>query len=256
MTEIPSPFTLHFREETGSTNDDAIELAKSGAPEFTLVWALSQSKGRGRFNRRWLSDRGNLYWSCVVHLDEVTQSIESLNLAAAVAIQRTVARFVPSSARIECKWPNDAVVDDSKISGVLIEGSSDTGWLVVGIGINVQIAPERNDTMIFPPTCISDKAGRLVDVKDVCVALCEEFHSIFCSWKSDGFSGEWRQEYERSLWRVGEKVAVSYDAEKKKLEEGINRGTDDSGFLLLEKPDGRIQRVIAADVLRGRGGIA
>ena len=255
MPNVPLPFHLHFYEQTGSTNDDAIALAKAGADEFTLVWALAQTKGRGRFNRTWLSERGNLYWSCIVHLDKAWLADASINFAVAVAIGETIGRFVGSDKKIEYKWPNDVIVGGRKVSGVLIEGNSDTGWLVIGIGINVEISPPKEANMLHPPTCINDISDNRTSVEDVCWVLCEEVHRYVTIWKSEGFSGVIRRKYEQSLWRVGETVRVSFNADKTEGIEGINLGIDQNGYMKLKRSDGTIETVVAADVLYGKGNI-
>jgi BirA family biotin operon repressor/biotin-[acetyl-CoA-carboxylase] ligase len=122
---------LHLRE-TGSTNDRARELATAGAPHGTLVTAAAQSAGRGRQGRVWSAPPGHALLMSLVLRD--AQPL--LPLAAAVG----VAEAVGDEARI--KWPNDVLVSDRKVAGILAEGRPQDGWAVLGIGVNVAVRVE------------------------------------------------------------------------------------------------------------------
>src|SRR4051794_11015331 len=131
---------LHLREP-GSTNDRARGLAARGAPHGTTVTAAHQSAGRGRQGRTWSAPPGRALLMSVVLRDPPAL----LPLVAAVA----VADVVGADARI--KWPNDVLIADRKVAGILAEGRPQEGWAVVGVGLNVALRPED-----FPP----ELAGR------------------------------------------------------------------------------------------------
>jgi BirA family transcriptional regulator, biotin operon repressor / biotin---[acetyl-CoA-carboxylase] ligase len=122
---------LHLRE-TGSTNDRARELAAGGAPHGTLVTAAAQSAGRGRQGRQWSAPPGRALLMSLVLRD----AHPLLPLAAAVAVAQTVG----DDARI--KWPNDVLLHDRKVAGILAEARPQEGWAVLGIGVNVAIRVE------------------------------------------------------------------------------------------------------------------
>jgi BirA family biotin operon repressor/biotin-[acetyl-CoA-carboxylase] ligase len=135
---------LHLRA-TGSTNDRARELAARGAAHGTLVTAGEQTAGRGRQGRVWTAPPGRALLASLVLRD----AGELLSLAAGVA----VAEVAGPAARI--KWPNDVLVDGRKVAGILVEGRPQEGWAVLGIGVNVAVAPED-----FPVE-LRDRAGTL-----------------------------------------------------------------------------------------------
>jgi len=122
---------LHLRE-TASTNDRARELATRGAPHGTLVTAAAQSAGRGRQGRTWSAPPGHALLMSLVLRD----AHPLLPLAAAVG----VADAVGGDARI--KWPNDVLLSDRKVAGILAEGRPQEGWAVLGIGVNVAVRIE------------------------------------------------------------------------------------------------------------------
>lgn len=117
-----------------STQDYAHELIAGGrAADCTAVLAAAQSSGRGRYRRKWVSHHGNLYISFIYLLPERNPR---LSYSVAVAVAETIASF---GMHPTIKWPNDILVDDKKISGILIEYSGD--YVVIGVGINVNSNP-------------------------------------------------------------------------------------------------------------------
>jgi BirA family transcriptional regulator, biotin operon repressor / biotin---[acetyl-CoA-carboxylase] ligase len=117
------------RRVTGSTSVDARELAIAGAPHGTLVTALEQRDGRGRQGRRWVAPPGSALLCSLVLRDPPPL----LPLAAGVA----VAELAGAAASI--KWPNDVLLHDRKVAGILIEGRPQESWAVLGIGVNVAV---------------------------------------------------------------------------------------------------------------------
>ena len=122
---------LHLRATT-STNDHARALAAAGAPHGTIVTAGEQSAGRGRQGRTWSAPPGRALLLSVV----VRRPLDLLPLAAGLAVARAVG---PQAA---IKWPNDVLVAERKIAGILAEGRPQEGWAVVGIGLNVAVRVE------------------------------------------------------------------------------------------------------------------
>ncbi len=135
---------LHLRETT-STNDRARELAAAGAPHGALVTADAQSAGRGRQGRTWSAPPGRaLLCSLVLRRHDAL-----LPLRAGLA----VADLAGEAARV--KWPNDVLLGGRKLAGVLVEARPQDGWAVLGIGVNVAVAPED-----LPPE-LRDRAATL-----------------------------------------------------------------------------------------------
>jgi BirA family biotin operon repressor/biotin-[acetyl-CoA-carboxylase] ligase len=143
VSALGSP-RLHLRR-TDSTNERIRELAAIGAPHGTLVTASHQTAGRGRQGRSWVAPEGRGLLCSVLLRDPP----RLLPLAAGVA----VASVVGGPALV--KWPNDILVDDRKVAGILVEGRPQERWAVVGIGLNVALAPGD-----FPPE-LRDSAGTL-----------------------------------------------------------------------------------------------
>ncbi len=126
---------------TGSTNAVARELAAAGAPHGTVVTAGEQTAGRGRQGRTWTAPPDSaLLYSAVLRPLEERHSV--LPLAVPLAVCDVAERLRPG---IECqvKWPNDVHLDGRKLAGILIEARPQDGWAVLGVGLNLTIAPEE-----------------------------------------------------------------------------------------------------------------
>src|SRR5680860_284177 len=128
---------LHYRS-IGSTNTEARRLAGAGAGSGTLVTSDGQTGGRGRQGRPWTSPAGALAYSVVLRRPVEVPS--TLPLQVGVAVCEAVESF--GVERAEVKWPNDVWIDGRKVAGILVEARPQDGWAVIGIGLNVVVAPE------------------------------------------------------------------------------------------------------------------
>lgn len=142
-----SPTQVRWLDVVGSTQDTAHELAATGAPHGSAVAARVQTAGRGTRRRQWISSEGGLWLSVVCRPREIA-AIEAVSLRVGLGLASLLERWLPQSARVAIKWPNDLYLDDRKAGGVLAEArwqGDALGWLVVGVGINVGNALPRLD---------------------------------------------------------------------------------------------------------------
>jgi BirA family biotin operon repressor/biotin-[acetyl-CoA-carboxylase] ligase len=153
---IPLGRPLTVTSITRSTNDDAKRAAREGSPAGSAFVSDAQTDGRGRLGRRWHSPAGeNLYASFLLRPAFDATSAPLVTLAAGVAVAEVIAPLVPDR-RVGLKWPNDVLIDDRKVAGILSEAQlsgQQAPWVVVGIGINVH-------AQSFPPD-IADRATSL-----------------------------------------------------------------------------------------------
>jgi BirA family biotin operon repressor/biotin-[acetyl-CoA-carboxylase] ligase len=128
---------LEWHEELGSTSDRLKDLARAGAPAWTVVVGERQTGGRGREGRTWQSPKGGLYLSVLLRPE--SERVSLVPLAAGVAVAEAVLEF---GVRAELKWPNDVLVSGRKLAGILAEASSSGSgveWVALGIGVNVAV---------------------------------------------------------------------------------------------------------------------
>ena len=236
---LPDGWTLVALDTVGSTNDEAAQLADSGAPEGTVVWSREQTGGRGRRGRVWASPVGNLYTSTILRPDCPAQRAAELGFAAALA----VADIVPAGREVRVKWPNDVLVDGGKIAGILLESAiGQTGQVqhvVAGIGVNVGFAPQLPE-MRYPGSALGGSIEAALE------KLAAALAARLAEWRREGF------ETVRAAWLakagpIGAEVDV-------KLGEGLVRGRfaglDREGALLLDTATG--PRKIVSGELLGR----
>jgi BirA family transcriptional regulator, biotin operon repressor / biotin---[acetyl-CoA-carboxylase] ligase len=164
---IGGPFLYH--EEVASTNAEARSLAIDGASEGTVVVAESQTAGRGRLGRRWLSPAGQgLLFSVVLRPPLPMSEVHLMTLVVACAAARAIESM--TGVTIDVKWPNDLFSSDRKVGGILMEigGTQDVvDWVVVGIGINV------NTNLSELPATVSRTAGSIKSVSGAAVDRSE-----------------------------------------------------------------------------------
>ena len=214
----------------GSTNDRLKELARRGAPEGTIVLADIQTTGHGRQGRSWASPGGNLHLSALLR---PACAVPLLPLAAGVAVAEAIE---PLGVSPRLKWPNDVMLDDRKLGGILAESSS-TGtaleWVVLGIGLNVNgaLPEDLRDTAIS----LSQAGASSVDVEGMAAAvlgrLAVWYHRLTDGGPSQVVSA-WRQ---RALPWWGRRV-LAFSGQGQI--EGRAIGIDDEGGLVLELDGG------------------
>jgi BirA family biotin operon repressor/biotin-[acetyl-CoA-carboxylase] ligase len=206
---------VHLRR-TDSTNERARELARAGAPHGTLVSAGEQRAGRGRQGRRWTAPPDTAVLMSLVLRDPR----EALPLAAAVA----VCEALPVAAAI--KWPNDVLVEDRKLAGILVEGRPQEGWAILGLGLNVttsRFPAELRETATSlrlegVETTTEDVLAALLGALDAW--LRRPLDEVLAAWRErDALHGR------RIRWAEGEGTAV---------------GVDDEGSLLVDTDAGRL----------------
>lgn len=241
---IGGPF--FFQSSVDSTNRLALELAKGGTAEGTVVLAERQTAGRGRLQRIWQSPPGcNLYLSIVLRPDIAPQDLAQITLLAGVAVAEAIATVCPEGVGI--KWPNDLLIRGRKVCGILTEMRTDAGKhaLIVGIGLNVNISREDfSPELRQSATSLKEETGREVSRGDMTVALCERFGKWYETFLRDGFDPVREAWLARSIM-VGKTVRVIF---REEVQEGTVTGIDRDGALLIcTAPGAAIRRITAGD---------
>jgi len=238
---------IHYSEEIVSTMDQAMKLGIEGAGEGTVVLAESQKKGRGRLGREWLSPKyKGIYLTLLLRPKILPNQSPLLTILAAVS----VIEAIKESSRIDAqiKWPNDLLIHQKKIGGILTELSAEMDqikFVLIGIGINV-----NNDKRTLPPGATSLKEQKKEAINRV--ALLQElflkFESNYLLFQKKGGRNlieKWR-DYNLTL---GKRVKVSY---RNRQIEGEALDIDTDGGLLLRSDAGLTQKVTAGDVVHCR----
>jgi len=224
-----------------STNDVAKLKAREGAPEGSVVLAEEQTAGRGRIKRAWLSPRGSVALSIVLRpgSDELSSLIMVASLATVHCIEKV------SGLKAQIKWPNDVLIGDKKVCGILIESDvkgNTVDYAVIGIGINVNIKLSSFPEITPTATSLSHELGRDVSRLDIIRCLLVETERLYLALPSgESVYQEWRDR----LVTLGKKVQVSSG---EATYQGIAESVASDGSLLLRQPDGSLTKIVAGDV--------
>ncbi len=230
--------------ETGSTNDVALNLAAGGAQEGTLVVAESQTRGRGRRNRKWLSPMGTSILASLILRPPITaHEAQSITITTAAAVAQAIRNITQIPASI--KWPNDVIVGDRKVSGILTEMRTETGWvsfIVVGIGVTVNNRRERLAKEIMDiATSLSAELGhnvsRIALLQEILRQLEQRYVKVK-ERKTDTLIAEWKD----LLITIGRKVRINLP---RRVVTGRAVDIDETGALLIQTDTEQIQRITA-----------
>lgn len=234
---------------TGSTNDDARRLGERGAPHGTIVVADGQTQGKGRHDRPWVSPFAQgIYATLLLRPPGFAQTDTTLipllaAVAAAEAIESTAGELTPA-----IKWPNDILVNEHKVAGVLAEAaytSENLNFIVVGIGINVNTPTSALPVRpLYPASSLAIEAGHLISR----AALLAAWINRFEHWLLRLCNGE--QAAVRNQWShfatiTNRRVTVR---DSNGIICGSVEGISDDGALLIRTDEGKQVHILSGDV--------
>jgi BirA family biotin operon repressor/biotin-[acetyl-CoA-carboxylase] ligase len=221
--------------ETGSTNADMLELARTGATEGLWLRAERQTGGRGRQGRAWESPPGNFYASTLIRVRAGDPSPATLALTAAVALEEAVSVFAPG---VQLKWPNDLLIGGAKLSGILLERTGDA--VVIGFGVNLAHHPTDLER---PATSLAGH-GDAPDPEIFAETLADSFARWVASWR-EGL-GPVRERWLARAHPAG--TALTARLSDGSAIDGLFQGLDSDGALILRLADGTSHVIHAGDV--------
>jgi BirA family biotin operon repressor/biotin-[acetyl-CoA-carboxylase] ligase len=210
--------------------DVAHQLVRQGAPEGTCVWTTRQRQGRGRLGRTWESPEGGVYFSLILRPERPPEEIPQLSLVAGLSAAEAIRGITRLSPSI--RWPNDLLLEERKVAGILIEAKD--GAVVVGVGMNVTTQPTA-----LPETATSLAAcGAACDPYTLTAEVCRRFEGWYDSWRTEGFAPI-REALRPWLSHLGEVVRVTLGTTHPV--EGQVVDVDETGRLLLRLESGAIR---------------
>jgi len=266
-----------FHESLDSTNTLAMELAEKGLPHGTVVIADRQLKGKGRLGRTWFSPpQGNIYMSVIVRPEIEPKDATLLTIMSAISCARAIRNS--TGLEVKIKWPNDLMVSERKLGGILTEmksGQDRIVFAVIGIGINVTpplcpplarggwggdaFPPEvrsvaasvmeelrrKETTPLCPPLARGGWVGKEISRTLIIAAILSELEKWFKVLIKGGriqLINEWK----KLSSTLGKKVKV---VSGKDTSSGIAEDIDDEGMLILRLPSGGLKKISAGDVI-------
>ena len=234
-------------EETTSTNDVIEKLARDGVKEGVVVFAESQTKGRGRLGRKWMSPTHKGLWFSILLRPELSpQETTQLTVASATALRRAIKNVAGISTEI--KWPNDLLIGGKKVVGILTEMSAEVDrvrHVILGIGVDV-----NQDASEFPPelrkiaTSLKVETGKEICRAELATEILRELDFDYARIYSGKFT-QVADEWETGCLTIGKKVSVQMGT---RLVRGQAEALDDDGALLVRTEHGHLERIIGGDV--------
>jgi BirA family transcriptional regulator, biotin operon repressor / biotin---[acetyl-CoA-carboxylase] ligase len=234
-------------QQTTSTNDVVEKLARDGVKEGAVVFAESQTRGRGRLGRKWISPAGKGLWFSILLRPLISpQNATQITVLAATALARAVRSQTGLLAQI--KWPNDLLLGGRKFAGTLIELSAELDtvrYVILGIGLDVNLnAGELPAELRAIATSLKQEAGRPINRADLATTILRELdrdYSRLCDGKFEAVADEW----ESLCSTIGQNVKIHVGD---RTIQGRAESLDHDGALLLRTQHGRLERIIGGDV--------
>lgn len=243
--------SLEIFDQIPSTNTYLLDRASDGTASGSICLAERQTAGKGRRGRSWISPFGsNIYLSLLWRYQSSPLMLSGLSLAIGVAVMRALNSFFPDLFQL--KWPNDIFYLGSKLGGILVEMSGESGGpctVVVGLGLNIFLDPADAVTIDRAWTDLSRITGSYgIGRNNLIAGLLNHLLPVLAEFEGSGISyyvEEWRK-YDYLKGRQ----ATLYIGDK--AYSGMVRGINDQGLLLLDLPDGRCQAFASGEVSLSR----
>lgn len=234
----------------GSTNTEALDQARLGASNGTLIYAEEQTAGRGRKGRDWHSPaKKGLFFTLVLRPSQPRKYWPLLTHAASVALFETLKDFSERELAehpyaIDLKWPNDVLLSGKKCAGILLETVSAGDAAVVGVGINVREGSVPK-SLAHEATCLDEMAHELVPRRKILVSFLRRFQAHYLAFER-GEHGELLDRWKTcsSMWN-GARVWIT-DGDRRRS--AVTCGLSEIGALLVRTPEGAIETVLAGDI--------
>ncbi len=247
LSSFPSHYRHQAYDSVTSTNELAMQAGQRGELGNLWITAREQTGGRGRRGRAWVSETGNLYASLLLINPASSAKVAQLPLVIATAAHRAVCDALPPNlrAQVSIKWPNDLLMEDRKISGILLEGSNRSNGdqiVVVGIGINCRTHPGQTDGL---GAANLSEGGFDIDPDILFPLLAQQVDRQITAWRQGAGFDDIRRDWLMRARGVGKPIVVRLPDEEL---HGHFEHLDDDGALVLLMDSGSRRKILAGDV--------
>ena len=233
-------YNLLIFDRVDSTNDEAIRLAKAGASGSFIIFAKEQVSGKGQKGRIWQSLQDNLNLSIMIETKKNLNQLVLLSYLVGNVVADTIAKLVTNKEnKIKLKWPNDVLIDDKKVAGILLESIKvgDKQFLVIGIGVNIKYSPLLEDK---PADSLAHAIGYSGDAEEFMDHLIIKFDEAFFQWNQDENFAKIRTTWLARAYNLNKVITI--DIGQRRIS-GLFRDIDDSGAIVVELASGEVCRL-------------
>jgi BirA family biotin operon repressor/biotin-[acetyl-CoA-carboxylase] ligase len=259
-------FRINFFKELESTNSYALLKAGKEFFDCDVIVAERQNAGRGRLSRSWVSPIGNLYFSLILQPKIAAQKLSEISFVASASLRLTLEKIgnninpspnqpyqgkasstlpqgeserVFRKFEVENKWPNDVLINKKKVAGILLESDLQTGFVVLGIGVNVVSNPQN---VMFEATNLKEFGAEILP-QELLQKFLQEFDLLFQNYLDFGFK-KTRNIWLEKAFSLHEKIRINLESE---IIEGVFVGIDEFGNLLLQQA-AQVRKISVGDV--------
>ena len=237
LRDLPTNrLNLHIYDEIDSTNDEAKRI--EGIEDFHIFISEEQTKGRGRHGKKWSSpNSGNIYMT--ISTTQNTSQISPISLISGLMCKKAIDKLIKTSS-IMLKWPNDILLNDKKIGGILVETERNKENIktIIGIGINLNISKKESWWGDLSKFALESKRNELINL------ILTEFLNIF-----DNSYDKWLDDWKKSCMHMNKEIEI-FDGEHLQ-KKAIFKDIDVQGNAIIESKEG--EEVIATGQISIKG---
>jgi BirA family transcriptional regulator, biotin operon repressor / biotin---[acetyl-CoA-carboxylase] ligase len=229
-------------DELKSTNSEAKNMAQNGqAQENDVIICDIQTNGRGRMTRKWVSEKGSLYFSLVLKPEIDIKKLQQLTFLTVNSLKEAILELFADQGdqempKISKKWPNDLLIDDKKVAGILIESQINQekcDFVIIGVGVNIASNPENT---MFAASNLANFDLK-TDSQQLLHKILDKFTANYQNWLNYGFQST-RNKWLEDAWKLNQQININCD--DKKIT-GIFKDIDEGGNILIDEGEGLIK---------------
>lgn len=239
-------FTHDIIDSTNQAAKRYIDRHAFNNGDFVVISAKQQTNARGRLGKKWHSSIGNLHLSIIIKPDCKFKYFGQISFIASLALKKTIQSFlkIEDHKRISLKWPNDVLIDDKKVAGILLETHSSKNnvkKLIVGIGVNLNFHPKNN--VKIAATNLHQYSDDL-NLEEFKKELCNNFASYYQNWERFGFD-DFKLNWLKSAKGLNQKVMIQHGD---KLTEFTLKSISDVGEIVVQNDNNIIEKFASGEV--------
>lgn len=239
--------TIIHRESIPSTQRLAHELALDGAKHGTIVIADEQTKGKGRTDRTWHSEKGKGIWMSIILRPTILPYLApQLTLLTATVLANVLDEY--ANIKPQIKWPNDILIDGKKMAGILTEMQAEQDkvlYVIIGMGINInQIQTDLPEDIKTRATSLKMETDKNWDMLPIIQQIIQTFELKYTHYIDHGFN-QVKQTWENYGFKLNERLQIKTG---NKVWEGVFLGIAEDGALVAKKETGAIEKVYSAEI--------
>ncbi len=231
-------------DKIDSTNLEAYRLISRGIKDNFVILAKSQTDGKGRYGKDWFSPEGNAYFSLLLKTRVPLQDLSKFTFVTSLSVAEAILDLLGSNIDLKLKWPNDIILNDKKLAGILLESLSDATkntWLIIGVGINLKHYP---DNARYPATSLLVEGCKDIESELMLDRFMYFFELNNKILHEDGFCVIQRK-WLNYAWRIEKEFCYSYN---NKLVTGMFKTIGENGELILEDEKGVVHKINAGEI--------